>query len=239
MSPHLPKQQPEQDYPYAVAAPEMEVLEVVRLAHLANFRLAIEHRADAFHIVLTDTERGSAIKGSGQTFEEAMARASRPRRSGSLTWRSHCCPWRPDPHHRSFVSNAMTNVVTLSDHRTARAQMRSLAQDTAQRLISNSTSYGRMLAHDAVEQTRNITAPDQERALKLTIERFFLRRGLTRSRHAWRKEYGRALGLTYAKMAAPIVRSAFWGALDEIDPITCQDGGRTVPLIRGWRSATR
>ena len=129
------------------------------------------------------------------------------------------------------------NVVSLNEVRQARGDLIATATADATRIVETSMAFGQMLAGDAHAATSAL--PGSDRQLQLVVERYFLRSGLTRSRQSWREEYGREPGKALAKMAAPIVTDAFWDKLDEIDPLTCQVGGHTVPLFRGWRDASR
>lgn len=129
------------------------------------------------------------------------------------------------------------NVVSLKQVRQERANHQAAVAADANRLIEASRGYSSILAADAYRATSAL--PGSDRHLHLVIERFFLRSGLTRSRKSWRKEYGKEWGSALAKMTAPIVTDAFWAKLDEINPLTCEVNGRIVPLIRGWRDASR
>ncbi len=100
-----------------------------------------------------------------------------------------------------------------------------------------SIAYGHQLAGDAFAST--VTLPDRDLQLRITVERFFLRRGLAQSRRAWVAEYGKAEGRGFAKLADPIVRNAYWPKLDEMDPFTTKINGVAIPLLRGWRDAQR
>ena len=128
-------------------------------------------------------------------------------------------------------------VISLDQVRQARAEQQAAIVADATRIIEAAIAYGQLLAGDAYTATTAL--PGSDRGLCLVVERYFLRSGLTRSRRSWREEYGKDHGPTFAAMTAPIVINAFWAKLDEIDPLTCEAGGRTVPLIRGWRDASR
>ena len=125
-----------------------------------------------------------------------------------------------------------TNVVLLADERRHRAERHAAIEADAKRLVETSSAYGALIAVDAHAATERLQSP--LRALNLTVERFFLREALTRSRRAWRKEYGKDEGLRLAKLTEPIVRIAFWDNLDEINPITVIADGIEVLCIRGW-----
>ena len=122
-----------------------------------------------------------------------------------------------------------TNVVFLADERRHRAERQAAIKADAKRLVETSSAYGALIAVDAHAATERLQSP--LRALNLTVERFFLREALTRSRRVWRKEYGKDEGLRFAKFAETFVRAAFWSKLDEIDPLTVQVNGVEVSCI--------
>ena len=59
----------EQDYSYVLTGPEIELIEMIRLAHMGNFSMAVSHRDDRFTIKLTHLKAGLFLEGSGATFE--------------------------------------------------------------------------------------------------------------------------------------------------------------------------
>lgn len=65
----MPTQQIEPDFACALTGPEIELLEVVRLAHMSSFALAIRHQHGVFTVKLTDLNTGRFLEANGATFE--------------------------------------------------------------------------------------------------------------------------------------------------------------------------
>ena len=93
----------EQEYRYTLTGPEIEVVEIIRLAHMQAFRITIEHRDGAFAARLVDTAAGKFIEGYGATFEDAWRALPGADLDGLGLWERIAARGKPTSNHLRIV----------------------------------------------------------------------------------------------------------------------------------------
>ena len=128
-------------------------------------------------------------------------------------------------------------VISFNPARQSFAEAHVQIEVDARRIEEVSADYARNLAAYAFVAAQPLAAFDG--TLMLSAERFILRRGVVRARHAWSQKYGRDDGRQYFAFAEPMIRSVYWSALDHVHPIFCEERGQKMPLVRGWADLDR